>query len=352
MWMLATIAMAAATGLLLMKLKVPGGMLVGAIIGAAALNLATQKAFIYPEARVVAQSLTGAYIGCMVSRKDILHLPKLIRPYLVVMTSLLILNLSVGAVIYRVTDFDLLTCLFCAAPGGISDTPLIAMDMGADSSVVAVMQFVRMLFGMGCLPSIILLSDRMIEPEAAQKLEANISKKNRKGQTVKPQPTLVGFIPVFGAALAAGILGKLSGLPAGAMSAALIVTAALNIAGKCHGMPMWLRRVAQVVSGCCIGSGIARKQILQLRQLVLPAVLLCAGYIAVCIGVGILISRLFHMNLREAMLTMSPAGATEMALIAADLGVESPNLVVLQLCRLVGVMLIFPHIFNLILLLL
>ena len=35
-------------------------------------------------------------------------------------------------------------------------------------------------------------------------------------------------------------------------------------------------------------------------------------------------------------------------LIAADLGVESADLVVLQICRLVGVTLIFPQIFNLI----
>ena len=34
--------------------------------------------------------------------------------------------------------------------------------------------------------------------------------------------------------------------------------------------------------------------------------------------------------------------------VAADLGVESADLVVLQICRLVGVTLIFPQIFNLI----
>lgn len=48
------------------------------------------------------------------------------------------------------------------------------------------------------------------------------------------------------------------------------------------------------------------------------------------------------------MLTLSPAGATEMALIAADLGVESANLVVLRLCRLVGVTVLFPNIFQLV----
>ena len=348
MWMVLTVLASAAVGLCLMKLKVPGGMLVGAIVGAAALNLTTQQAFIYPEARVVAQSLTGAYIGCMVTRQDVLHLPKLIRPYLTVMGSLLVLNLCMGFLFYAVTDFDLLTCLFCAAPGGVSDTPLIAMDMGADASIVAVMQFVRMLFGMGCLPSIIMLSDRLIEPETARETDSKAVQAH-SGKAAGKKPSLLGFLPIFAAALAAGILGKLSGLPAGTMSAALLITAALNIAGLCHGMPMWLRRVAQVISGCCIGSGIAREQVFQMRQLALPAVALCLGYIACCVGVGYLVSRLFHMDLREAMLTLSPAGATEMALIAADLGVESANLVVLQLCRLVGVMLFFPHVFRLIL---
>ncbi|NBI68510.1 AbrB family transcriptional regulator [Pseudoflavonifractor sp. 60] len=347
MWMILTILVASVTGFCLLKLRVPGGMLVGAIIGAAALSLITQKAFIYPETRILAQSLTGAYIGCMVTRQDVCHLPKLIKPYLLVMGSLLALNICMGIAIYALTDFDLLTCLFCAAPGGVSDTPLIAMDVGADASIVAVMQFVRMLFGMGCLPSIILLSDRMIEPgHLPQQQEGTQSSPSKSNADRKP--TLIGFLPVFSVALAAGTLGKCSGMPAGTMSAALIVTAAINISGKCSGMPMWLRRVAQVISGCCIGSGIMREQVLRMRQMILPAVLLCLGYIVCCIGVGYIMSKLFHIELRESMLTLSPAGATEMALIAADLGVESANLVVLQLCRLVGVMVLFPHIFRLI----
>lgn len=94
-------------------------------------------------------------------------------------------------------------------------------------------------------------------------------------------------------------------------------------------MPMWVRRLAQVVSGCCIGAGITRDQIFQLRQLILPALVLIAGYILVCVGMGRAISRAFRMDLKESMLSLSPAGATEMALIAADLGVHSTNLVVL-----------------------
>ena len=314
-------------------------------MGAAVLNIATGQAYIFPQARVLAQALTGAYIGCMMTREDVRHLPRLIQPYFFVLVSLLVLNLAMAAVFYRATDLDLLTCLFCAAPGGMSDTPLIAMDMGADGSVVAVMQFVRMIFGMGCLPTVILLSDRLLEPEAAKALESRIQQQNKR---VQAKPTFLGFLPTMCLAMAAAGLGKLSGVPAGALSAALIVTVALKLSGRCPGMPIWLRQVAQVVSGCCIGSGITRDQIFAMRQLALPAVALCLGYIACCVGVGLVLSRLFHIPPREAMLTLSPAGATEMALIAADLGVESTNLVVLQICRLVGVMLIFPQIFNLV----
>ena len=81
-------------------------------------------------------------------------------------------------------------------------------------------------------------------------------------------------------------------------------------------------------------------------QLALPAAALCLGYMVCCVGMGLVVSKLFHIQLRESMLTLSPAGATEMALIAADLGVESADLVVLQICRLVGVTLVFPQIFN------
>ena len=109
----------------------------------------------------------------------------------------------VRAAIASMTDEEKVgQLLFCAAPGGMSDTPLIAMDMGADSSVVAVMQFVRMLFGMACLPTVIMLSDRLIEPETAKALEANAAQSHIT-KRVGPKPTLRGFLPTMCAAFAA-----------------------------------------------------------------------------------------------------------------------------------------------------
>lgn len=343
LWILVTLAVSLAGSKFLQKIKFPGGMLVGAILGAALLNLTTEQAAVFPYAKVFAQALTGAYIGCMVTREDMRRLPTIFKPYLVVMASLLTLCMLMGTLFSALTDYDLITCLFCAAPGGVSDIPLIAMDMGADGSVVALMQFIRMVFGVSVLPTLILLADRFIEPEKAREMDER-AKSIQVTQVKKVPATLKQFLPAGLLAVAVAFGGKFSGIPAAALSFPLITTTAMKLSGKCTGMPPWLRQVAQVVTGCCIGITVNRSQILQLRQLLLPALLLCVGYVTCCVVMGLVVSKLFKLDLREGMLSLSPAGAGEMALIAADLGIESPNLIVLQIGRLMGVVLVFPYV--------
>lgn len=343
MWILLTFLVALGGSLLLQKIKFPGGMMVGAILGAAILNLVSQQAVVFPHAKVFAQALTGAYIGCMVTRDDMRRLPTILKPYLLVMASLLCLCMIMGTVFYALTDYDLITCLFCAAPGGVSDIPLIAMDMGADGSVVAVMQFIRMVFGVSVLPTLILLADRMIEPEVSREMDER-AKTIHVTKSKKTPATMKQFLPGGLLALVVAFAGKFSGIPAAALSFPVITTTALKLTGKCPGMPPWLRQVAQVVTGCCIGITVNREQLLQLRQLLLPALLLCVGYVTCCVVMGLVVSKVFKLDLREGMLSLSPAGAGEMALIAADLGIESPNLIVLQIGRLMGVVLVFPYV--------
>lgn len=348
LWMILTVAASFCVGMALYKLKIPGGLLVGSLVGAAALNLLTGQAHMVSEARVVAQVITGAYIGCGLTRDDLRRLPGIFKPYLMLMAGFLCLNLLMGTFIYRVTDLDLMTSLFCAVPGGISDTPLIAMDMGADGSMVAVMQLVRMLFGMLCLPALVALADRILEPEQAKARALAEKSRSRSAGAKKPQARLIPFLPTFALALAAGLVGRWSGMPAGTLSFALIAVIIQKLTFNTPAMPMWVRRLAQICSGCCIGAGITRAQVLQMRQLLLPAVVLCLGYLVYCVGWGMLLAKVFKMDLREAMLSLSPAGATEMALIAADLGIHSTNLVVLQIFRLLGVTVLFPQIIHLI----
>lgn len=339
---------AIAGGFALQRLKVPAGILLGAVAAVAALNIATGYAYIWPQARIISQVLAGAYIGCMVTRKDLHRLPKLIGPYFVITGSFLMLNLAVAYFIFRVTDLDPITCLLSAMPGGISDSPLIAMDMGADCSVVILLQFIRVIFGLSCLPPLICLADRILDPKGAWDTgKAGTGDARRTKAAAKGR--LLPFLPTLFVALAAGLLGYSSGIPAGTLSFSMLAVAAMNIAGKRKPMPEWLRWASQLLCGCCIGLTVEWEQLLRVPQLILPAIILCIGYLVCCVGQGMVISRLFHFPLREAMMFLSPAGAVEMTFIAADLGVESTALPLLQILRLVSVVLIFPQVFNLIL---
>ncbi len=149
-------------------------------------------------------------------------------------------------------------------------------------------------------------------------------------------------------AAAGGLLMLKLRVPGGMLVGAIIGVVLLNMAtGRAYIYPQ-TRMLAQVVSGCCIGAGIKKEQILQVGQMIVPAVALCLGYVLCCVVMGCMISHVFRMDLRGSMLSLSPAGATEMALIAADLGVpSSTNLVLLQICRLLGAVVVFPQIFAL-----
>ena len=73
-----TLAVGVAAGF---RLHVPGGMLVGAIAGVCLLNLLTGRAFMYPQAKIAAQIITGTYIGGMITRNEAKHIPQVIKPF-------------------------------------------------------------------------------------------------------------------------------------------------------------------------------------------------------------------------------------------------------------------------------
>ena len=345
-----TLAVGGCFGWLMLKKKVPAAVLVGAICGSTLLNIFTGTALMPSNAKLAAQITTGAFLGCGITRRDVRNFPQVAKPFAVVMASFLLLNFITGFLIWKFSPLDFITSMLCSMPGGVSDTPLIAMDMGADVPKVTVLQFIRMVFGVGALPGIILLVDRM-ETKRHPQQEVQVS-----GEPVAPVAsseghtgTRVSLLLTLIVAALGGFFGKWIGVAAGALTFSMIFSLIfkLGLYPKAH-CPLWLRRIAQLLSGCCIGSSIAREDIFELRFLVLPALLLLCGYVINCIVIGRLLHRAFGLSLREGMLSVSPAGATEMAFVAADMGVNSPNLIVLQLCRLVGVMAIFPQVFQLV----
>lgn len=334
---LITLLACTAGGLLLKRLKVPGGMLVGALIAAALLKVLTPYGYMPYAGRFAAQVAAGAYIGALFDRAQLKSIRRVWKPYLMIMAFFLGANLLAGFLIWRTGACDLMTALLCCVPGGMSDTPLIAADLGADVGTVAILQFVRMVTGIVLMPSVIAL----LVPPAPAAQEADVRAEDVR-KDARPKTIPLAAVTVAIAAVG-GWIGRVSGIPAGILVGAMLSVIVMNLTyGRAY-LPMPLKRAAQILSGAYIGCTLTRESILQLKELVLPAVIILAVYVPMSLLCGWLISRLLHRDRRESMLSATPGGASDMALIAADLGVESADLMVTQVLRMVSVVLIFPQ---------
>jgi membrane AbrB-like protein len=347
-----TLAAGSFAGYVLLKLKVPGGMLVGAIIGVAAINILLGRAYMPSAAKVGAQIIAGSCIGSSVGKSDLIRLKHIYKPVATILTAALILNLVTGFIIYAIGPLDLMTSLMCCVPGGISDMPLIAGDLGADTPKVTAMQFLRMSVEIGIFPGLISAignsqrsedlntvntasedNCRIISPDTGEK---------RKYADVKT------FALTFIFAAISGILGKICGLPAGAMVGSLLGVLIFKLLYGGSYMPRWLKIAAQAASGVYIGCSVGIDDLIELRYLAAPALIMLTGYFINCVVTGTILHRRYKMPLKVSMLAVTPAGASDMALIAADMNIVSTDLIVLQIVRLVAVTAVFPQIMNLI----
>lgn len=220
-------------GFLLFKLRVPGGMMVGALLAVSVLSVCTDWAYMPSYARVAAQITAGAFIACTVEKSDLKRLPHIVKPAAILLGGMLCLNLLMGFLIHAVTDLDWITSFMCAVPGGMSDTPIIAADMGGNGGKVAVMQFARLLTGIGVFPSLILT---VTKKEAIPQQEARVQTHSSGGKHPAEFILTVVVAGVF------GVIGKLSGVPVGALLFALIGVIALKLLFDRAYLPMWMKR--------------------------------------------------------------------------------------------------------------
>ena len=339
MQIFSTILCAGLAGLLLNRLHMPGGMMIGAVIGACVLETTTGIAFMPSTAKTFAQIIAGAFIGSGIRREDVAAMRYIVKPAFILLPCLLAVNIVAGYAVYRISSMDILTALICCAPGGMSDMPMIAADLGADPSIVVVLQFVRMTMGIGVFPL-------MIRAVAGGHNRVDSEKPQQKKEKQEYHPKYV--LMTLGVATVFGVIGKVSPVPSGTMGFATMGSILYSYHTGHGEIPAPLRKVAQLLAGAYVGASMGVEQLSVLKTLGLPVLILITAYVLACFGIGFLLYRAGHFSYEEAMLAATPAGASDMALITADLGIHNVQLIVLQVLRLIVVVLVFPTVLSLI----
>lgn len=347
-YLLITLLIGLLFGLTADKLKIPGGLMVGAIIGVSAFSILFDTAYMPKHTKLFVQIIAGAFIGCTMEKSDIQRLPKIIKPALIMLAGLLVLNLTAGTLIYLLSPLDLATSLMSVVPGGISDTPIIAADMGADGPKVAVMQMARQVLGISVFPTLILAYDNRKKSSEKNGIREVNTVRRQKSKTKSKK----AFISTLITAAVFGLLGSITGIPAGAFVFSIISVLVLKLKFDFAYIPKWAKKCAQIVSGCYLGSIVVMSDVLELRYLMVPLLIIVLAYMANCFLTAKILSKTWGFTRKESMLITTPAGASDMALISADMGVNNTDVIVMQILRAVIVMTLFPQIINLILYLL
>ena len=163
--MILTVMVAVIGAFIATKLKWPAAPMIGALLGVSLFNVVTQVAVIPVEFKILTQMIAGIFIGCRISRSDLLQLKKMMKSIVIVLFILMGCCLLMGYGIYLISDVNLPTGLLATAPGGLVDITLISEDLGANSATVSVFQITRLFSVLSLCP--LLLKNIISKKEAA-----------------------------------------------------------------------------------------------------------------------------------------------------------------------------------------
>lgn len=332
-------------GTIAKRLKMPAAFMTGSMLAVAACSIVSTAMFMPGSLKVIAQIVSGAYIGQQVSKQDLLNFPKLAKSIVLLMTLFTVNTFVMGFLFARFFSIDLITALLSCLPGGIMDVSLISIDMGAQAEIVATMQLARLVGMLLILPYwISFILKQLGKNEQPETDETTVSKPLPFGTNRE----LTNNLLILLVAGAGGLLGMYLQVPVGALIFSLIFSCGLKLLKNTAPLNNKIRQLAQILAGSIIGSTFTRDSLEQISQLILPACLLLGSYLLVNVLFGFIVYKRGILDLRSALFASSPAGATDISLIAGELGGDMPKIAGIQICRTLYTIIVLPILVRLV----
>jgi len=223
------------------------------------------------------------------------------------------------------------TAIWGTTPGAATAMVLMAESWGADTRLVAFMQYMRVI--------LVALAAALL---AHFWLHLN--------SVARPLPNLLA--PVDWTALAqtlavlalAAFIGLRLRVHAGALLLPALAAIALRLGGWLHiELPQWLLMAGYALIGWSIGLRFTREALRYALRALLPILASIILLILICGALSWLLARAAGVDLLTAYLAMSPGGMDTVAIIAASSAVDVPFVMALQAVRLLAVMAFGPR---------
>lgn len=312
----------------------PAAFLVGPMLGAVLFSLSASTGIKVPRNLLVCvQALLGIAIARTITSSFLDSLSQYGVLMLLVVAATILAGALVGWVLVRYGALPGTTAAWGSSPGGASAMIAMAEDYGADARLVAFMQYLRVIM----VVLTVTLVAQCLLPGAAVPTATSLPPLMAATPLA---PTLVTLAIAAGA----GLLGKWSKIPAGALLVPMLLGGALHALGVDLVVPAWLLALANVTLGWQVGLGFDRA-ILQHVLRAVPQVLLSTFLlIGMCAASSWALTKWIKLDPLTAYLATSPGGLDSIAIIALGSQVDMSFVMAVQTLRLFLVILIGPRI--------
>ena len=324
----------AATSALFELLGLPSPVLFGALLGGMAHALTSGTVLgVPPTAFRVGQGLVGVTIGSMVSVAALARMRTDLAPVLLVTLGTLALSLLGGWLFSRHRDVSGVTGVFSLIAGGASGVVAVAHELGADDRVVTVVQYLRVLLVLLAMPIV----------------TATVFASDHGLGQVRPggSASLPVDLVYVGAALLGGLLlARLGVIPTGALLGPLAIAVVLSASGWLDfdraSVPVVLQWLAYLLIGVQVGLRFTRASLASIARMLPLVVALIVSLIALCAGLGALLTLTTGVDGLTAYLATTPGGLFAVLATAADSGSDVTYVMAVQIFRLLVILLLTP----------
>lgn len=363
------------------RMRLPAGVLLGAVAAVAAVQLWTGQAVMPGWIKIISQGLIGTQIGTMLDQTAVKHLRRLWPEALLLLLALLLYNLLTAFLLSCTTEQSAVTIICAMAPCSIADMSLLCSELGGNTSAVAAVQTMRLFFILSAAP---LMAEKTaakeearektatkkaaakktaVEKTAAEEMQKAAIQKQCAQPAAFTQRVLPSVGKLFGQidqemavclciGLSASWLGYLWRVPAGCLSFSAVASGAYRIAaGKRMAQdrvnfPGGLKRLAQCLSGALVGSYMAYEDLKAVASFFIPVVFALFGYLVLDYLLAKAFSHREKITFITALFAAAPGGMSDMGILAAEFGGDIVTVAFLQQIRNIGVVLLYPPVIR------
>ena len=328
--------------------QVPAAELFAGLVVATAMALLGRAPRVPPRVSVAAQAVLGVTIGALVQPSTLGRLGGRWVAVVAVSVGTLAVSMAAGAVMGRRRGISPLTGMLALTAGGASGLTAISRELGGDDRVVAVVQYLRVGIVTGTLPLVVALAAAPGSPPLADGASTSASAAaSTSAASSSPAAEALSLLALLLCALVGVHLGRLCRLPAAALLGPLAVTMALAVLGTgvdVTSAPLVVTTaMAYAAIGWQAGARFTPESVRTVARSLPIAGVLILAVIALCAGLGLLLSRLTGVSPMDGYLATTPGGIYAVLAAAVSSGGDVTFVSAVQILRVVVMLAVTPY---------